>query len=65
MELPNHQKIAEMRLKHNLTQKACAKMVRVSLRTWQDWEADHVNMRPGLWELFLLKIGEIPLELNA
>lgn len=42
-----------------LTQAQAAGLVHSKLRTWQQWEAGHRKMHPGLWELFRLKIATL------
>lgn len=44
-----------------LTQTEAADVVRGSLRGWQQWEAGDRAMPPGLFELFMLKTGQWPL----
>ena len=36
-------------------------MVHVSTRAWQLWEAGDRKMPPGVWELFVIKVGLHPL----
>lgn len=43
------------------TQKEAAGLLHVSLRAWQLWEASDRKMPPGLWELFVIKVGLHPL----
>lgn len=44
-----------------LTQAAAAAMIYAGTRTWQQWEAGDRRMHPGLFELFLLKTGQVKL----
>lgn len=53
--------IRDARIAASLTQSEAAQVVRVSLRTWQHWEAGDRAMPPGLFELFMLKTGQWPL----
>ncbi len=46
--------------KIGLTQSEAASMVHVTLRAWQWWESGKREMPIGLWELFLIKIGQHP-----
>jgi len=41
-----------------LTQTQAGELIHGTLRTWQDWEAGHRRMHPGLWELFGIKVRE-------
>jgi hypothetical protein len=48
-----------------MTMSEAAKIVRVSMRTWQNWEAptgskENRLMPLGLWELFLVKTNQKP-----
>lgn len=46
----------------DLTQAQAAAVVHSpSYRTWQDWELGKTPMPIGLWELFLLKTGQVEL----
>jgi putative transcriptional regulator len=42
-----------------LTQTEAAQRIYSTLRTWQDWEAGARRMHPALFELFLLKTGQL------
>ncbi|AYN20041.1 helix-turn-helix domain-containing protein [Alcaligenes aquatilis] len=50
--------IRDARVAAELTQTEAAQTVRVSLRTWQRWEAGDRTMPTGLFELFMLKTGQ-------
>ena len=51
------------RHKARLTQAQAAEVVHSpSYRTWQDWEAGKAPMPIGLWELFLLKTGQMKVK---
>ena len=52
--------IRDARIAAGLTQSEAAETARVSLRTWQHWEAGDRAMPPGLFELFMLKTGQWP-----
>lgn len=43
-----------------ITQKEAANLVKVSERTWQQWERGQRKMRPSYWELFLIKTDYKP-----
>ena len=59
MESPSKEQIVEARQKSGLSQEAAADLIYSKRRTWQDWEAGIANMHPGLFELFLLKTGQL------
>lgn len=40
-----------------LTQTQSGALVHAPLRAWQRWEAGDTPMHPGLWELFMYKVG--------
>ncbi|PSU61762.1 DNA (cytosine-5-)-methyltransferase [Photobacterium phosphoreum] len=44
----------------SLTQKEAAAFIKVSQRTWQQWELGQRHMRPAFWELFLIKTNYKP-----
>ncbi len=56
---PTPAEIREAREKADLTQTQAAERINSTLRTWQDWEAGERRMHPGLYELFLIKTGQI------
>lgn len=58
---PKPHVIRDARLAVGLTQTEAAHVVRASLRGWQQWEAGHRAMPPGLFELFMLKTNQWPL----
>lgn len=58
---PTPTAVRDARLATGLTQTEAAQTVRASLRGWQQWEAGHRAMPPGLFELFMLKTGQWPL----
>lgn len=43
-----------------LTQTAAAALIHGTMRAWQDWEAGARRMHPGLWELFQVKVLQLP-----
>lgn len=60
---PSPAEIRKAREKFGLTQAQAAAKIRVSARAWQNYESDvglpnHRPMLPGLWELFLIKLGQ-------
>lgn len=59
---PTSTAIRDARIAASLTQTEAAQAVRASLRGWQQWEAGDRAMPPGLFELFMLKTGQWPLD---
>lgn len=59
---PTPDAIRKARLSVGLTQTEAAHVVQASLRGWQQWEAGDRAMPPGLFELFMLKTGQWPLD---
>ena len=57
--------VRDARIAADLTQTEAAQTVRASLRGWQQWEAGDRAMPPGLFELFMLKTGQWPLDDEA
>lgn len=62
---PKPDAIRHARLAVGLTQTEAAQIVRGSLRGWQQWEAGDRAMPPGLFELFMLKTNQWPLDHKA
>lgn len=61
---PSPEQVKRMREKTGLTQAQAALLIYVDVDTWRQYEKPKVQsnartMRAGLWELFLLKIGDI------
>lgn len=59
---PTPTEIREARINSGLTQTEAAQKVQASLRGWQQWEAGDRAMPSGLFELFMLKTGQWPLD---
>jgi DNA-binding transcriptional regulator YiaG len=59
---PKPDAIRKARLAAGLTQTEAAHAVSASLRGWQQWEAGDRGMPPGLFELFMLKTKQWPLD---
>lgn len=57
--------VRDARIAAGLTQTEAAQTVQASLRGWQQWEAGDRSMAPGLFELFMLKTRQWPLELEG
>lgn len=55
---PTPADIVREREKHSLTQTEAAALIHCTLWAWQKWEGGTRQMRPALWELFLLKSRE-------
>lgn len=55
-ESPTPAQIRAAREAATLTQAAASKLVHVTSRLWQMWEAGEQKMHPGFWELFNLKV---------
>lgn len=62
---PKPDAIRNARIAAGLTQTEAARFVRASLRAWQQWEAGDRSMPPGLFELFMLKTSQWPLDTRA
>lgn len=58
---PTIDEIFGCRMNARLTQAAAAALIYAGVRTWQQWEAGDRRMHPGLFELFMLKTGQIKL----
>lgn len=56
---PEPETIRARRKEANLTQAEAAQLVHCYERRWREWEAGTYTMAPGLWELFLLKVGQL------
>ena len=56
---PTPEEIRAARERAGLTQAQAAALVHSTLRAWQRYEAGERRMHPALWELFLLKTGNL------
>ncbi|MDN7351554.1 helix-turn-helix domain-containing protein [Acetobacter senegalensis] len=56
---PTPGKIRASRLASGLTQKQAGALVSVTLSTWQKWEYGRHPMPKALYDLFLIKTGEV------
>jgi DNA (cytosine-5)-methyltransferase 1 len=61
MPSPSATKIRETRIHLGYTQGEAATLLHSSIRAWQFWESGARKMHPGLWELFVVKVGLHPL----
>ncbi|MBB5215029.1 helix-turn-helix domain-containing protein [Parapusillimonas granuli] len=59
---PPPEAIRHARQAASLTQTEAARTVSVSMRAWQQWESGERAMPPGLFELFMLKTRQWPLD---
>ncbi len=59
---PEPDAIKAARVHASLTQTQAGQVVHASLRAWQQWESGERGMPPGLFELFMIKTGQWPLE---
>jgi len=55
MNMPTPQIIKQARTESGLTQQEASKILGVSVKSWQSWEQGLRNMRPQMFELFLIK----------
>lgn len=63
MDRPTTEQIATARAKAGLTQSAAGALVHVSVNQWQKWEYGKARMHPAMWELFLIKTGNISTQI--
>ena len=56
---PTPAEIRQARDVAGLTQAAAAERIYSTRRTWENWEAGIREMHPGLFELFLIKTGQL------
>jgi len=59
---PSPEAVRRARQAVGLTQTEAARTVSVSMRAWQQWESGERAMQPGLFELFMLKTRQWPLD---
>lgn len=60
-ESPSPEEIRHLRDSMGLTQTEAGALIYSALRAWQQWEAGDRRMHPALWELFLVKTGQLSL----
>lgn len=65
MDSPTPEQVREARQAAELTQAAAAALLYKPARSWQNWERpiespEHRTMDPALFELFLIKSGQMP-----
>lgn len=59
MDYPTPHQIEEARHAAELSATSAAELVYANENEWQAWEAGETTMHPGLFELFLIKTGQI------
>ena len=64
MESPTPEQIKNARLLCGLTQTQAAQMIHVDMTTWQRYEYGNRKIPPASWELFLIKTGQIALQIQ-
>lgn len=62
MSILSATEIRQARIRSGLTQRECAELIGVALRTWQQWEEGSRKINASAWELFCIKIGQIKKE---
>jgi transcriptional regulator with XRE-family HTH domain len=50
---PTPEQIRKRRERVHLSQLASARLIHVSLRSWEDWEAGRTRMHPNHWRAYL------------
>lgn len=58
MENLNGEKLKALRIKFNLTQKECADLLHIHMRTWQRYEAGE-SIPPSKQELLIFKLRQL------
>lgn len=58
MESPTPDVIKHFRKEAGLSQREAGELIHTKPRQFEPWEQGINKMPPGLWELFLLKIGQ-------
>jgi len=53
---PDGAELRQLREAHGLSQTQAAQLVYSALRTWQNWESDHVGMHPAIYAWFRHRI---------
>lgn len=65
LKQPTPAEIKEVRKMSGLTQQQAAEVVhRADGARWREWEGGKYHIDLAVWELFLLKTGLRPLEMN-
>lgn len=61
IEIPTPEQIKEARKRSGFTQTQAAAVIYKKLLAWQRYESGERSMDPALYELFLLKTGQMEL----
>lgn len=56
---PTPEQIRAARAASGLSRAAAAGLIYASLSSWEAWESGTRSMHPGLFELFLIKTGQV------
>ena len=59
---PTPEAIRAARSAAGMTQTEATETVHMSMRAWQQWEGGERTMPPGLFELFMIKTGQWPVD---
>lgn len=59
---PTPQNIRRTRLSLRLSETAAGEVIYVSRESWRLYEKGSTKIKPGLWELFLIKTGQLWLQ---
>lgn len=59
---PTPEEVRTARGAVGMTQTEAAATVHMSMRAWQQWEGGERSMPPGLFELFMIKTGQWPVD---
>lgn len=62
---PTPEELRSARNAAGMTQTEAAETVHMSMRAWQQWEGDERTMPPGLFELFMIKTGQWPVDSDS
>lgn len=62
MNSPTPEEIKSAREKAGLLLKNCAELVHIHITNWQKYEAGVTKMHPSMWELFLIKTGQLKVK---
>ncbi len=59
---PTPEEVRAARSAAGMTQTEAAETVHMSMRAWQQWEGGERTMPQGLFELFMIKTGQWPVD---
>lgn len=57
---PDPSEVVSIRARAGLTQKEAAELIHCSTIAWQKWEAGERRMHPAFFELFTIKMSQLP-----